>query len=174
MPSCKRNGSQFKKKGVVRLAVCIRGFYIWVDGGLIVAQMWPVDTSLKSLSLSLMSYDPGTLLAQDTWSLLLKALSTNQLCSLCSLSSVFCKAVVRFSHLVKCWFIFFKAKPHHKCHCVLPLGSMTCPAGSLSGDFSQLLPSDGQVIKSKWLPSVAITPLRLLHGTLLQRESPSR
>ena len=73
-----------KKNGIVRLAVCIWGFYIWVGGGLIVAQMWPVDTSLKSLSLSLMSSDPGTLLAQDTWSLLLKGLSTNQLCSLFS------------------------------------------------------------------------------------------
>ena len=100
-----------------------------------------VDTWRKSLSRSLL-LDAGTLFAQDTCSLLLKGLSTIQLCSLCSLSSVFCKVVVRFSHLMKCWFIFFKAKPHHKCHCGLPLGSMTCPAGSLSGDFSRLLPSD--------------------------------
>ena len=39
---------------------------------------------LAEVSLSLMSSDPGTLLAQDTWSLLLKGLSTNQLCSLFS------------------------------------------------------------------------------------------
>lgn len=115
-----------------------------------------VDTLWKPLSLSSL-WDPGSLFAQDSWSLLLKGLSTIQLCSLCSLSSVFCKVVVRFSHLMKCWFIFFKAEPHHKCHCVLLLGSMTCLAGSLSGGFLWLLPSDCQAWPS-FLPIYYMGP----------------